>query len=320
MTPPCAAWAPRRNSVSPEAWRLVAAPQAWLALWLGLQALALLGCGRQAPLRTSDPKVLRVGVSLSSGRLQRAVEASYGPLVRYLGEHLGMKAELVVAPTAQALNALFERGEVNLALLSGVDFVQVERRNGAVPLAARTLDAHFFSVVIARPGLAGTEFPKDFRGCSFLYAGVEASAGYRMPQFFFSRLGLVPKDFFRDVQHEASNAQVISAVEAGQADVGVMNGPMFHRLDERDPARKGRARVVWTSPTYVEAVWTVPAGTSLKWRERLLAAFLDLSPEKPAHADILYRLVARGFVPLSRASFDDARQALAEQLLAPVPP
>lgn len=270
------------------------------------------GCERGAPPPSPDPNPLRVGVSLASGRPAAAIAASFRPLVEHLGRSLGVRAELVVAPTAADLNERFHRGELDLAYLASVDFVRAEQRDAAAPLAMRTLDARFHCVVIARPELAGGKFPEDFRGHRFLFGGAESNSGARMPRYFFEQMRLVPEQLFATVGSRPTHFAVIEAVEAGEADAGVVNGPLFQRRLSRNPDDPRHARVVWTSPPFVDALWAAPARTSAAWRERVLEIFLALSPDNPAHGEIMVRLSARGFVPAARVNLDSVREALAE--------
>ncbi len=277
--------------------------------WIGLLgsglAVLLSGCGEPDAPRLPDP--LRVAVVPDQAR--ERLEKKYAPLVRYLGDTLGVRAELVIPGTYEELGERFHRGEVDLALFGGVTFVQAERRDGAVPLAMRVIDRHITSIVIAHAGQAG-KFPEDFRGRSFLFGAQASTSGQWIPRYFFDQMKLVPEKYFASVTNRPNHDAVVAAIQEGQADAGVVNGLVLRQLIAEGLADPGRFRQVWESPPYADYVWAMPARLPPALRTRLRDAFLSLEAENPEHQKILAPLGARAYVPATRTDFELVRRVV----------
>ena len=277
----------------------------WLLPWL---ALGLAGCKGIAPPAMPDP--LRVGVLPDQTR--ERLEAIYTPLVRYLGETLHVRAELTIPASYEDLGERFHRRELDLAFFGGATFIAAERRDGAAPLVARTIDLHFTSIVIARQGIDGS-FPDDFRGRSFVFGPRASTSGHLMPRHFFAELPLTPEAFFKSVAYLENHDAVIAAVLEGRADMGVVNGPVLRRRMAEGAVDPERFRQVWESPPYPDYVWAVQAALPTEISLRLQEAFLGLDAANPEQARILDALGTAAYLPATRASFAPIRQALPAQ-------
>ena len=263
--------------------------------------IMVMGSRRHTAAVPSPPATLRIGVLPDQAREQ--LQAIHLPLVRYLGDALGLRAELVIPGTYEDLVERFHRREIDLAYFGGATFVQAERQDGALPLVVRVIDRHFTSIVIARAGLAG-RFPDDFRGRSFLFGAPSSTSGHVMPRHFFEQMGLVPEKYFASVAHLANHDAVIAAVQAGRADAGVVNGSVLSRRIAEGACDPRRFRQVWESPSYADYVWAVSPRLSPALRGRLRDAFLALDADRPEHGRIMAPLGARAYVPATRADFD----------------
>jgi len=275
----------------------------WFLLFSASLAFCLCGCEEPLPPAVPDP--LRVGVVPYQPK--ERLEDVYGPLVRYLGKALGVRAELVIPDSFTEFEEMFHNKELDLALFGAVTFIQEEHRDGAVPLAMRILDRHIVSVVITRAGVEG-KFPDDFRGRSFCFGERLSTSGNWMPRYFFGQKNLVPEKFFGSVTTMPHHDAVIAAVQDGRVDAGVVSAMLLRRRFETGAIDPRRIRLLWESPGYADYVWAVPRQFPIPLRARIRDAFLALDPGTPEHQSVLSPLETRAFIPATRADFDQMRQ------------
>jgi len=65
-----------------------------------------------------------------------------------------------------------------------------------------------------------------------------------------------------------------------------------------------RVKVVWTTPGYVDYVWTARKSVSPTFREKFKGAFLKLDGSNETHRSVLALQGAKKFVPASASDFD----------------
>lgn len=272
-----------------------------------LLAISLSGCAqRDAPPLPPDP--LRIAVR--PDKTKETLEATFGPLTRYLGEALGVRAEMVIPKSYEDLRERFHRGEAELALFGGADFVEAEQRDAAIPLVRRVIDRKFTSVAIARSGLEGG-FPEAFRGRRFVLGALDATSDHVIPRKFLLAMNVAPERLFGSVDYLVDDDAVIAAIVEGEADAGLVNGHLLRRRMSEGALDPTRFQQVWESPPYCDRVWATPARLSQEIRMRLTDAFLALDISNPAHEKILAPLEARVYVPATRADFEEVRAAMA---------
>lgn len=263
------------------------------------------GCSPSPRPSAANPRILRVGVLPDQTR--ERLETIYKPFLAYLELSLGIKTQLVVPDSYQDLTRRFVNGELDLAYFGAVTYVEGESKAQAEPLVMRVIDQHFTSVVIARTNLSGS-FPNDFRGRSLLFGSPASTSGHRMPRHFFQQSGLVPEDYFGSVGHKSNHDEVLSAVAAGEAELGVLNREVFRKNIANGSIDPALLRVVWESPPYSNYVWATSPRLPRATREQLLDAFLHLDITNPDHVGVMTLLGAKAYVPAARSDFGFVRK------------
>jgi phosphonate transport system substrate-binding protein len=276
------------NDMSPLRRRLLAA-----------SSLVLLGAPRVRAQPTSG--VLRATAIPDEAPTELARKAA--PLMSYLGEKLGLKAEFTpVTDYAGAVEAIVSR-KLDLAWFGGFTFVQANVRSGGkmIPIVQREEDAVFKSVFItADPAIRALA---DLKGKDFSFGSQSSTSGHLMPRSALLAAGIEPDRDFRRVAYSGAHDATIAAVAAGKVQAGALNVSVWEKFVADKRVDTERVRVVYTTPPFFDYNWTVHADMPVALREKLTAAFLALSADTPQGREILALQRATRFIPTKAENY-----------------
>jgi phosphonate transport system substrate-binding protein len=256
-----------------------------------LVPLALLGGARPARAQ----QVFRVTAIPDESPTELARKAA--PLMKYLEAQIGMKVEYTpVTDYAAAVEALVNR-KMEMAWFGGFTYVQAQVRSGGrmLPIVQREEDEKFRSVfVTADPAIRTLA---DLKGRDVSFGAQSSTSGHLMPRSFLLQAGIDPDKDFRRVAYSGAHDATVAAVASGKVQAGALNISVWEKLVADKRVDTNRVRVFYTTPPYYDYNWTVHADMAAPLREKLTAAFLRLSPDKPADREILELQRATRFVP-----------------------
>lgn len=278
-----------------------------LALAIALAAAAL-GCGKDAKESPgSAAKVIRVtGIpDENPTELQR----KYQPMVDYLKAKLGTDVQYVPVTDYGAAVQALSAGKIDFAWLGGFTHVQARVMDGAVPLCMRDIDREFKSVFIAHAE-SGIATQADLKGKSFAFGAKSSTSGHLMPRHFLTtELKIDPEnDFAGKPVYSGAHDATVKMVESGKVAAGALNIEVWERLLRENKVDTAKVKVIWTTPPYVDYVWTARKDVDPKLRDAFTKAFLDLDAANPEHAAVMKLQGAKKFVPASPKDFDATEQ------------
>lgn len=212
----------------------------------------------------------------------------YTPFAQYLSKELGMKVQFTpVVDYAATVEGLAAK-KLDLVWYGGFTSVQAVRRtNGtAKRLVLRQEDAEFKSVFVARPG-SGIHSLADLKGKTFAFGSISSTSGSLMPRFFLLKSGIVPERDFKQVAYSGAHDATALWVESGKVDAGALNFLVWDKLVQTKKVDPGKVNVFWTTPPYVDYVWTARGDLDKGLQERIAAAFLRLDYQNPEQRKLL---------------------------------
>ncbi len=254
-----------------------------------------LAAAAATPLAFAQPRTFRITAIPDESPTELARKAA--PLVRYLEQRLGVKAEYVpVTDYAAAVEALANQ-QVDLAWFGGFTFVQALVRSGgkAVPLVQREEDEKFRSVFITTDDKVKTL--ADLKGKTVSFGSQSSTSGHLMPRSFLLSAGVDPDRDFKRVAYSGAHDATVAAVASGKVDAGALNISVWEKLVADKKVDPAKVRVFHTTPPYYDYNWTVHADMPAATREKLAKAFLDLNKSTPEGREILDLQRATRFVP-----------------------
>ncbi len=226
-------------------------------------------------------------------------------MVDYLEETLGATVTYVPVTDYGAAVAALVAGQVDFAWLGGFTHVQARTQAEVVPLVMRGIDRAFKSVVIANVA-SGVTRVADIEGKTFAFGSKSSTSGHLMPRHFLST------QFGIDVATDLDGAPVYSGahdatakiVESGKVAAGALNKQVWERLVATGVIDTTKVAVIWTTPGYVDYVWTARTGVPQAQRDAFARAFMDLDGSDPAHEAVLDLQGAQVFVAGAPEDFD----------------
>lgn len=259
-----------------------------LSRWLGVCAIVTLALAETFTGRVGAevPEVLRV--SAIPDENPNELLRIYTPFAEYLAKELGMKVQFTpVVDYAATVEGLAAR-KLDLVWYGGFTSVQAVRRtNGtAKRLVLRQEDAEFKSVFIARPG-SGIKSLEDLKGKTFAFGSVSSTSGHLMPRSFLLQAKVTPEKDMKQVAFSGAHDATALWVESGKVEAGALNFLVWDKLVQQKKVDLSKVHVFYTTPPYVDYVWTARGDLDRGIQDKLVAAFLRLNYDNPEHKRLL---------------------------------
>lgn len=277
------------------------------ALLLVLTAVVLLGAA--APLVADTPPVLRV--SAIPDENPNELLRIFRPFADYLSQALGMKVEFIpVVDYAATVEGLAAK-KLDLVWYGGFTSVQAARRtNGNIRrLVLRQEDAHFRSVFVSRVG-AGINSLADLRGRTFAFGSVSSTSGHLMPRYFLMKAaGITPEKDFKHIAFSGAHDATALWVQSGKVDAGALNFLVWDKLVREKKVDPAKVKVFYTTPPYVDYVWTARGDLDPGLQEKITWAFLKLDPANPEQRKLLDLQHTKKYIKADDAEWKSVEEA-----------
>jgi phosphonate transport system substrate-binding protein len=282
---------------------------------LALLTLALVGCGgssADAPPATALPSTLRVGIVPNIAPEKQ--RATYAPFGEALGSALGVQVELFVAPSYAGVVTALAGGQLDVAYLGGLTYVQAEKQVPLTPLVTEvdqeTHTPRYLSAVVVPQASPAQSVADVVRaGGSFAFGDPSSTSGSLYPRVMLDEAGarcsatsLESCPPLSSVRFTGGHVATALAVGGGRVDAGGLELRVLHRLERAGTVAPGSLRVVGTHEV-MGYPWVGRTQLGAAPLERVRQALLDLSD--PALLDLLR---AEDYVAVQPGDYDEVRR------------
>lgn len=228
----------------------------------------------------------------------------YQPLVEHLQKSLGVKIVYIPVIDYGAAVSALGAGKVDFAWLGGFTFVQAKIMSGAKPVVMRDIDREFKSVFIASTG-SGIRKPEEMKGKSFSFGAKSSTSGHLFPRHFLKTTFNIDadRDFAGAPVYSGAHDATVKMVESGKVQAGALNIEVWNRLLNSNKVDMTKVKAIWTTPSFVDYVWTARKDLPTDTVKKFAAAFLTLDASNPAHRAVLDLQGAKKFVPAHEEDF-----------------
>jgi len=262
-------------------------------LVLGFFVAVVLSGGESLAQKTSKELVISAIPDENPQEMLRI----YKPFADYLTKEVGIATKFIpvvdYAATVEGLAA----AKLDMVWYGGFTSVQAVRRaKGATRIIMRREDAEFKSVFITRKDTSIRAL-KDLKGKTFSFGSVSSTSGHLMPRYFLLEAGVNPERDFAKFSFSGAHDATAAWVEAGRVDAGALNFLVWDKLVETKKIDTNKVIVFWTTPPYVDYVWTVRGGLDKGVVDRISKAFLKLDYKNPEHKKLLDLHRTKGYIP-----------------------
>jgi phosphonate transport system substrate-binding protein len=229
---------------------------------------------------------------------------------RYLESRLGGRAVFVQRGSYSEITALINNDQLEFAWVCGYPYVanRGKMRLLAIPLYHNK--PLYQSYLIVRRSDTVTRSYADLRGKIFAYSDPNSNSGFLVPQYLMLREGLDPQTLFQKTFYTWAHRKVVSAVAAGVADGGAVDGYVWETLALVSPELTARTRVALKSPEFGFPPLVARASISERDYMAMQDVLVGMS-EDPEGRVLLKRLNLDGFARDDPHVFDGIAQALA---------
>jgi len=220
----------------------------------------------------------------------------YSPFADYLSKVIGIPVKFTpvvdYAATVEGLAA----NRLEMVWYGGLTSVQAAKQaKGARRIIMRKEDAQFKSYFITRKE-TGIKDLKDLKGKTFAFGSVSSTSGHLMPRYFLLKGGINPEKDFSKFSFSGAHDATAAWVEAGQVDAGALNFLVWDKLVETKKVDTNKVSIFWTTPAYVDYVWTIRAGVDKATVDKIVKAFLKLDYNKPDDKKLLDLHRTKGYI------------------------
>ncbi len=200
--------------------------------------------------------------------------------------------EVDYAATVEGLAA----NRLDMVWYGGLTSVQAAKRaKGARRIIMRKEDAEFKSYFITAKD-SGIKSLQDLKGKTFAFGSVSSTSGHLMPRYFLLKNGINPEKDFSKFSFSGAHDATAAWVEAGQVDAGALNFLVWEKLVQTKKVDTNKVGIFWTTPPYVDYVWTVRGGVDQATVDKITKAFLKLDYNKPEDKKLLDLHRTKGYV------------------------
>jgi phosphonate transport system substrate-binding protein len=233
----------------------------------------------------------------------------YQPFADYLTKEIGIPVKFTpvvdYAATVEGLAA----NRLDMVWYGGLTSVQAEKQaKGARRIIMRKEDAEFKSHFIA-PKDSAIKSLKDLKGKTFAFGSVSSTSGHLMPRYFLIKNGINPEKDFSKFSFSGAHDATAAWVEAGRVDAGALNFLVWDKLVETKKVDTNKVQIFWTTPPYVDYVWTVRGGVDKGTVDKITKAFLKLDYNNPAEKKLLDLHRTKGYIPAKDEDWKSIEEA-----------
>ena len=220
----------------------------------------------------------------------------YQPFADYLAKEIGIPVKFTpvvdYAATVEGLAA----NRLDMVWYGGLTSVQAEKRaKGAKRVIMRKEDAEFKSHFITTKS-SGIKELKDLKGKTFAFGSVSSTSGHLMPRYFLLKNKINPDKDFSKFSFSGAHDATAAWVESGKVDAGALNFLVWDKLVQSKKVDTDKVHIFWSTPPYVDYVWTVRAGVDKATVEKISKAFLKLDYGKPDDKKLLDLHRTKGYI------------------------
>ncbi len=277
-------------------------------------ALAVLAsaCGTEDPVQTGResprgaPQTLRVGLIPNIAPEEQ--RAKYEPLARYFQDRLGVKVELFVATNYAGTVRALEAGQLELAYLGGLTYVQARQRTKIEPLVTEvdreTGEREYLSQIVTKPDSGVTKL-EELAGKDFAFGDPSSTSGSLYPRamlvdakFNCSANTLESCPPLKRVLYTGGHDAAAQAVAKGQVAAAGIEARILHRLQKE--GKVPAELKVLAERKVMGYPWVSPSSLDQGFRRRLVEAFQDIQDPK-----LLDLMRAKSYVPVTADDYKE---------------
>lgn len=285
----------------------------------------LTGCGSDADYKPVDfsrtvaiahpyakvepEKALRVAVAAMVSPKETFIY--YRELLDYIGRHSGHSVQLIQRKTYDDVNALFPKGEIDLAFICTGPFAASREKFGFEALATPQVRGQpFYQSYLIVPKDSPYQTLEDLRGLVFAFTDPDSNTGAMVPRFWLAEAGETPESFFSKTIFTYGHDNSILAVAKGLVDAAAVDGHQWEYFERFRPADTSRTRVIRKSQPFGSPPLVASGRLRNEVRSKIQQIMISMHSD-PEGRRILENLLIERFLAPREEWYEPAREMIA---------
>jgi phosphonate transport system substrate-binding protein len=259
--------------------------------------------------KPGDQKILRVAVAAMISPKETFVY--YREMLDYLGRQSGHSVQLIQRKTYDEVNALFPKGEVDLAFICTGPYAASRDKYGFEAIATPQVRGQpFYQSYLIVPKDSPHQKLEDLKGRVFAFTDPDSNTGAMVPRFWLAEAGETPESFFSKTIFTYSHDNSIMAVAKGLVDAAAVDGHQWEYFERFSPAHTSRTRVIRKSQPFGSPPLVASARLTSEVRSQIQQILLSMHAD-PEGKRILENLLIDRFVAPRDEWYEPARAMIA---------
>jgi len=237
--------------------------------------------------------------------------AYYQELLDYIGRHSGFRVQLIQRKTYDEVNALFLKGEIDLAFICTGPYAVGKNRYGFEALATPQVRGQpFYQSYLIVPKESSYQRLEDLNGRVFAFTDPDSNTGAMVPRFWLAQMSETPESFFSKTIFTYSHDNSILAVAKGMVDAAAVDGHQWEYFERFSPAYTSKTRVIRKSQPFGSPPLVASDRLKEDVRSRIQELMLSMHTD-PEGRRILENLLIDRFVAPREEWYETARAMIA---------
>lgn len=258
---------------------------------------------------SAQEKVLRVAVAAMISPKETFIY--YRELLDYLANKSGHTVQLIQRRTYDEVNALFPKGEIDLAFICTGPFAASREKFGFEALATPQVRGQpFYQSYLIVPKDSPHQSLRDLRGRVFAFTDPDSNTGAMVPRSWLAEIGETPETFFNKTIFTYSHDNSILAVAKGMVDAAAVDGHQWEYFERINSIYTSRTRVIRKSQPFGSPPVVVSSQLKHDVRTKIQELILSMHTD-PEGKRILEKLLIDRFVTPREEWYEPARAMIA---------
>lgn len=231
----------------------------------------------------------------------------YQQVVEYLGQKLGMPAEMVHRTTYDEIDVMLEEGILDVAFICSSPYVLDQKKFGVELLVAPQVGGSTFyhsNIIVHKD--SRTETVEGLRGKSFVFVDPKSNTGRLYPAYLLAKRQESPESFFSSFLYSYSHNKSVEMVAKNRADGAAVDSIVYDFMVATDSPYAAQTKVIHRSPPFGIPPVVVPPAIEPKVKAALREIFLAMHTDTLGKA-ILEQMRIERFVEVPDSNYDSIR-------------
>jgi phosphonate transport system substrate-binding protein len=257
----------------------------------------------------AQDKLLRVAVAAMISPKETFIY--YQELLDYIGRNSGLGIQLIQRKTYDEINALFFKGEIDLAFICTGPYAASREKYGFEALATPQVRGKpFYQSYLIVEKDSPYHHMEDLRGRVFAFTDPDSNTGTLVPRHWLAQAGEAPETFFKKTVYTYSHDNSILAVARGLVDGAAVDGHQWEYFQHLSPALTSRTRVIRKSEPYGSPPLVASGRLPDELKTKIRGILLTMH-QKPDGRAILDKLLIDQFLAPREEWYEPVRAMIA---------